>query len=127
MNLTRLFVEWSLAGFVTAGLIASAQKGAAKNTVAAAEEAAPKSSVNQEPAKAAAAMSKLTRQRLLGKLPPNPSNFRTFSLGEVLVESEDDPEYWEGIGEGSRHSENSRWQQRSIGSAQRKTTELDWS
>jgi hypothetical protein len=96
LDISRLLVEWSLAGFVTAGLIASAQK-VAKNSKANSSSNS-KSIVDPEPSKAAAAKSSQQSKTTTNgatksiKFPEN-------SLGEVLVESEDDPDYWEGLGE----------------------------
>ncbi len=87
LDISRLLVEWSLVGFVTAGLIVSAQKGAATNKNVAPSESVPKPSAKQEPTKD------------VSKDKSKTIKFPELTLGEVLVESEDDPDYWEGIGE----------------------------
>jgi hypothetical protein len=86
LDISRLMVEWSLVGFVTAGLIVTAQTAPAKNKKIAPAESVPKPSAKQEPPKDSPATGKTIK-------------FPEFSIGEVLVESQDDPEYWEGIGE----------------------------
>ncbi len=86
LDISRLLVEWSLVGFVTAGLIVTAQNAPAKNKSVAASESVPKASAKQEPPKDVSMAAKTIK-------------FPELTLGEVLVESEDDPDYWEGIGE----------------------------
>ena len=95
LDYSRLLVEWCLAGFVTAGLIATAQTASAKSNTANTSANA-KANTAQEPPKVAAekSNSKSTSSGATKSI-----KFPETSLGEVLVESVDDPEYWEGLGE----------------------------
>lgn len=94
LDYSRLLVEWCMAGFVTAGLIITAQTAAAKSNNA--NSSSPKASTAQEPSKSdkAKSNSKTTSSGATKSI-----RFPETSLGEVLVESADDPEYWEGLGE----------------------------
>ncbi len=95
LDYSRLLVEWCLAGFVTAGLIATAQTATAKSNTATTSANA-KVNTAQEPPKVAPekSNSKSTASGATKSI-----KFPETSLGEVLVESADDPEYWEGLGE----------------------------
>ncbi|MBS1956176.1 MAG: hypothetical protein JST89_18470 [Cyanobacteria bacterium SZAS-4] len=95
LDYSRLVVEWCLAGFVTAGLIATAQTAAAKNSSANASTNA-KASTTQEPPQVAPAKS---NSKTTSSVATKSIKFPDTSLGEVLVESADDPDYWEGLGE----------------------------
>ncbi|CAN5162089.1 hypothetical protein BH10CYA1_BH10CYA1_57850 [soil metagenome] len=96
LDISRLLVEWSLAGFVTAGLIASAQTATKKNKADSSTDS--QSIVNQEPPKVASSKSSQHSKTATNGATKS-IKFPQTSLGEVLVESEDDPDYWEGLGE----------------------------
>jgi hypothetical protein len=107
LDITRLMVEWSLVGFITVGLIATAQKAPAKNQNASETEATPKPSAKQEPprlisnsgAKEASTPTTNEATNMASAVVLKSVKFPDKTLGEVLVESQDDPDYWEGIGE----------------------------
>lgn len=95
LDYSRLSVEWVMAAVVTFGLVLSAQKSGAVEKSTSASASANSSSTSAKSASAEAKSS----------LPSSKSEssqsikFPDTSLGEVLVESHDDPDYWEGIGE----------------------------
>lgn len=95
LDYSRLLVEWSLAGIVTAGLIATAQTASAKIKTAS-STASTKTSSAQEPPKVTPSKSS---SKTASTGATKSVKFPETSLGEILVESADDPDYWEGIGE----------------------------
>ncbi|HEY9731224.1 MAG TPA: hypothetical protein V6C89_04895 [Drouetiella sp.] len=103
LDYTRLSVEWVMAAVVTFGLVLSAQKSsspAAKDN----QEVAKTSSSSNAPVEQAQGKSASHAPSAQNSRPSTKGNSKTIkfpetSLGEVLVESKDDPEYWEGIGE----------------------------
>lgn len=92
----RLLLQWSMVGFLVAGLLTSAQ-------------AASKGSSSKSAAKTTHT-EKATASSDAGKTPKESGSLKTAefntvifsgtrSLGEVLAESQDDPDFWEAVGE----------------------------
>lgn len=103
LDYMRLSVEWVMAAVVTFGLVVSAQKApaAGKNNGRLARAESPS---NHQAAQAAAGdvAQKSSAPKDLkssSDAATKSIKFPDTSLGEVLVESQDDPDYWEGIGE----------------------------
>ena len=82
LDWSRLLLQWCLVGFVTAGALASAQTASAQSKVHPTAEPLQK---KDEPPKSAQSKASKTIK------------FPEQSLGEILVDAEDDPDYWEGI------------------------------
>lgn len=82
LDWSRLLLQWSLIGFVTAGLLASAQTAATHSKAKAIAQPPQKKDEPLKPAQ--------TKGSRTIKFPDQ-------SLGEVLVDAEDDPDYWEGL------------------------------
>jgi hypothetical protein len=106
LDYTRLSVEWVMAAVVTFGLVVSAQKSGSALTKSTEEISKASSSSSSSSAAAehsagrfATDAPSLKDPRLSAKGSSHTIKFPDHSLGEVLVESNDDPDYWEGIGE----------------------------
>lgn len=101
LDYMRLSVEWVMAAVVTFGLVISAQKAPA---VRSNDATLTKNESNQQASQSAvtnAAQKSSAQQdaKSSSNVATKSIKFPDTSLGEVLVESQDDPDYWEGIGE----------------------------
>lgn len=101
IDFSRLIVEWVLAVVLTGGMIATFQKEDERRAQRSGQTHSNQPSVTGQPVDAVQASSAgvVASQPTAPKSPLVPSgptlDFPQESIGEVLVESADDPEYWE--------------------------------